>query len=195
VASERLVTKIYFPRLVVPFATVGAAVVDFVIAFGLLLAMMAYYRVPPGPGIMLLPIIFLAILLAALGVGTLLAALNVSYRDFRYVIPFLVQLWMFATPSVYMETTTRPPAAMADGAAAVAPQGATAPSSGGTHRLLRAALAANPMTGLIRAFRAASLGGPIPWRELGSSSVCAALALVVGCLYFRWVEDGFADII
>ena len=177
VASERLVTKIYFPRLVVPFAAVGAAVVDFLIAFGLLLAMMAYYRVPPGPGMMLLPLVFLAILLAALGVGTLLAALNVSYRDFRYVIPFLIQLWMFATPSVYMETASR------------------APATADSHRLLHTALAANPMTGLIRAFRATSLGSPIPWRELGISASCAALAFVIGCLYYRWVEDDFADII
>ena len=108
VGSERLITKIYFPRLAVPFAAVGAAVVDFLIAFGLLIAMMVYYRVAPGWGLLLVPVIFGAILLAALGVGTLLAALNVAYRDFRYVIPFLVQLWMFATPSVYMQVADEP---------------------------------------------------------------------------------------
>ena len=103
VGSERLITKIYFPRLAVPFAAVGAAVVDFLIAFGLLIVMMVYYQVAPGPGLLLVPAICAVILLAALGVGTLLAALNVAYRDFRYVIPFLVQVWMFATPSVYMQ--------------------------------------------------------------------------------------------
>ncbi len=113
--------------------------------------------------------------LAAVGVGTLLAALNVSYRDFRYVIPFLVQLWMFATPSVYMQV---------EEASETAPRGW--PS---------VLMALNPMTALIEAFRAATLGGPIPWASLGSAAACVVVACVVGCLYFRKVEDGFADII
>ncbi len=108
VGSERLITKIYFPRLGVPFAAVGAAVVDFLVAFGFLIAMMVYYRIAPGWGLLLVPAIFGSILLAALGVGTLLAALNVAYRDFRYVIPFVVQIWMFATPSVYMQVADSP---------------------------------------------------------------------------------------
>jgi lipopolysaccharide transport system permease protein len=103
IGSERLITKIYFPRLAVPFAAVGAAVVDLAVAFGLLIAMMLYYGIAPGPGLLLVPVLVGLMILAAVGVGTLLAALNVSYRDFRYVIPFLVQLWMFATPSVYMQ--------------------------------------------------------------------------------------------
>jgi lipopolysaccharide transport system permease protein len=114
VQSERLITKIYFPRLAIPFAAVEAAVVDFIIAFGLLIVLMVYYGVAPDAGLLLVPAIFGMILLAALGVGTLLAALNVAYRDFRYVIPFLVQLWMFATPTVYMQ----PAAAAGTGPAA-----------------------------------------------------------------------------
>jgi lipopolysaccharide transport system permease protein len=171
VSSERLITKIYFPRLAVPFAAVGAAMVDFVIAFGLLIVMMAYYRMAPGVGLLLTPLIFALITLAALGIGTLLAALNVAYRDIRHVIPFLVQLGMFATPTVYMQ----PKAA-----------------GGGWGPVL---LALNPMTSLIAAFRASALGGPIPWGPLGVSSLAVVLALLVGCLYFRKVEDGFADII
>lgn len=171
VGAERLITKIYFPRLAVPFAAVGAAVVDFVVAFGLLLVLMAYYRVAPGPGLLLTPVIFGLITLAALGIGTLLSALNVAYRDIRYVIPFLVQLGMFATPTVYMQ-----------------------PKPGATG-WVQALLALNPMTSLIAAFRASVLGGPIAWGELGLASAAVVLVLVVGCLYFRKVEDGFADII
>jgi lipopolysaccharide transport system permease protein len=200
VGSERLITKIYFPRLAVPFAAVGAAVVDFLIAFGLLIVMMAYYQVVPGPGLLLLPAIFGAILLAALGVGTLLAALNAAYRDFRYVIPFLVQVWMFATPSVYMQVGDEPMAvagASASSQVASPPSPSTSPGTGqGTRSgLVRAALALNPLTGLISAFRAAVLGGAIPWGRLASSSACAVLAFGVGCFYFRRVEDNFADII
>src|SRR5262245_44910334 len=108
VTNERLITKIYFPRLTIPFASVGAAAVDFAIAGGLLFLIMAGYAVrgyPVGPGwtILLAPVVFLFIAVGAAGFGTLLAALNVKYRDFRYVIPFLVQFWMFATPTVYMQ--------------------------------------------------------------------------------------------
>jgi lipopolysaccharide transport system permease protein len=200
VGSERLITKIYFPRLAVPFAAVGAAVVDFLIAFGLLIAMMAYYRVAPGRGVLLVPAIFGAIWLAALGVGTLLAALNVAYRDFRYVIPFLVQLWMFATPSVYMQVADESSAASNVTAAAPAasrpsPSISAGARDGSGSGLARAALALNPMTGLIGAFRASVLGGPIPWVTLIASSGCALLTFFVGCFYFRRVEDSFADII
>jgi lipopolysaccharide transport system permease protein len=169
VGSERLITKIYFPRLAIPFAAVGAAVVDFLVASGLLLALMLASGVTPGSGFLAVPLIFAIILLAASGVGTLLAALNVSYRDFRYVIPFLMQLWMFATPTVYME-----------------------PKSGGH---IDALLIVNPMTGLVGGFRAAVLGNAIPWAALAVSAAVAVLLFGAGCLYFRKVEDDFADII
>jgi lipopolysaccharide transport system permease protein len=170
VGSERLITKIYFPRLAVPFAAAGAAAVDFVVAFGLLVAMMLYYGVVPGIGMVLIPVIFGLIMLAALGIGTLLAALNVAYRDFRYVIPFLVQLGMFATPTVYMQPGM----------------------SGRGDQFL---LVLNPMTPLIAAFRAATLGGPIPWSQLGLATAAVVVVFLAGCLYFRKLEDGFADII
>ena len=176
VGSERLITKIYFPRLAVPLATVGAAVVDFVIALGVLILMMAWYRmrgaaVHFGAGLLIAPLVFALIALAATGVGTLLAALNVSYRDFRYVIPFMVQLWLFATPTVYMQ-----PAVSASSQ-------------------MRAVLLVNPLAGLIAAFRSAMLGGPIPWGHLAVASLASLVIFVIGCLYFRKVEDSFADVI
>ncbi|MGP0064395.1 MAG: ABC transporter permease [Isosphaeraceae bacterium] len=171
VGSERLITKIYFPRLAVPFAAVGAAVVDFVVACGLMGALMIWYRIAPGIGLLLAPVIFGMILLAALGLGALLAALNVAYRDFRYVIPFLVQLGMFATPTVYMQPKAMP---------------------AGWSRVF---LTLNPMTSLISAFRNSFLGGPIPWTQVGVASAVVVLLFLLGCLYFHRVEDGFADII
>ncbi len=176
VGSERLITKVYFPRLAVPFGAAGAAVVDFAIALGLLVVLMigyaaAGYPVAPGFGLLLAPVVFLCLMMAAAGVGTLLAALNVVYRDVRYVLPFLVQLWMFATPTVYMQ-----PDAAADSP-------------------LQALLALNPLTAQVAAFRASVLGGPIAWGSFGLSAACCALLFLAGCLYFRRVEDRFADII
>lgn len=174
VGSERLITKIYFPRLAIPFAAVGAAVVDFLIACSVLLAMMLWYGIVPGPGVLLVPLLVIVLALAGLGMGTLLAALNVAYRDFRYVIPFLVQLWMFATPTVYMQLSDE---------------------QGGASSRLNYLLSLNPLVGVIAAFRAATLGGTIPWAQLAISTAAVGAIFVLGCLYFRRVEDSFADII
>ncbi|WP_165066833.1 ABC transporter permease [Paludisphaera rhizosphaerae] len=173
VSSERLITKIYFPRLAIPFAAVGAAVVDFAVALSLLFIMMLWYGVSPGVGLFAVPAVFSLIVLMALGVGTLLAALNVAYRDFRYVTPFLLQLWMFATPTVYMQL----------------------PESQVGGGLLGSLLALNPMTGLVDAFRTVALGGVIPWSRLGWLTLAPLATFAVGCLYFRRVEDRFADVI
>jgi lipopolysaccharide transport system permease protein len=175
VASERLITKIYFPRLTVPLAAVGAAAVDFVIASGILIVLMLGYTIAGAPvawgwSLLLAPVAFLFIAIAAAGFGTLLAALNVKYRDFRYVIPFLVQFWMFATPTVYMQPPTD------DGS-------------------LYALLNLNPLTGLVATFRAACLGTPIPWMQFGLSAAVVTVVFVVGCLYFRKAEAEFADLI
>jgi lipopolysaccharide transport system permease protein len=171
IGSERMVTKIYFPRLAVPFASVGASLVDFFVALGLLILLMLGYGIPPGPGLLAVPLLLVLLTLAALGVGTLLAALNVYYRDFRYVIPYLVQLGMFATPAVYMQ-----------------PQ--AGPRSWG-HYLL----SLNPVNAVIGAFRAAVLGRPIAWDEIGVAAIALTAVFLVGCLYFRRVEDQFADFI
>ena len=181
IGSERIITKVYFPRLSVPFAAVAASVVDFIIACGLLGILMAYYGVVPSRNLWLAPAVYALIVLAAAGVGTLLSALNVAYRDFRYVMPFLLQVWMFATPTVYMQVAA-PSAAVEGGGYA-------------GREILRAALALNPMTGLIGAFRSTVLGGPIPWASLAGSAAVSAAFFVAGCLYFRKVEDQFADII
>ncbi len=103
VVSEKLVTKIYFPRLMIPMGAVGAGLVDFAISFVMLLIVMAWYGVAPGWPFALVPLLMLGIVITALGVGALLAALTVSYRDFRHVVPFLVQFWMFATPCIYLQ--------------------------------------------------------------------------------------------
>jgi len=171
VGSERLITKIYFPRLAVPFAAVGATVVDFIAALTLMLGLMFWYQVRPGWSLLLAPLVFSAILLAATGVGTFLAALNVAYRDFRYVMAFMIQMWMFATPTVYMQPT------------------------GTESGYLQALLNLNPMTGLIATFRATVLDRPIPWNQFAVSFAWAVLLFLGGCFYFRKVEDSFADII
>lgn len=171
VGQERLITKIYFPRLAIPFSAVGAATVDFCIAFGLQLLLMLYYGVVPGPSVLALPLILALLMAVALGVGTLLAALTVQYRDFRHVIPFMVQFWMFATPSIYLQTQST------------------------THGWLAELLALNPLTGLIHAYRAASLGEAIAWNQVAVSGVAAVALFVLGCFYFRKIEDTFPDII
>jgi lipopolysaccharide transport system permease protein len=171
VGSERLITKIYFPRLIVPYAAVLAAAVDFCIAFLLLLGLLLYYGVIPGWGILAVPAIFVCFGFAALGVGTLLAAMNVAYRDIRYVIPFMVQIWLFATPAIYR---------------VVDHQG---------EGWMQTLITINPMNALIETFRAAVLGNTVPWGSLGIAVLMIGVVFVAGSLYFRKVEDSFADII
>jgi lipopolysaccharide transport system permease protein len=171
VGSERLISKIYFPRLAIPFAAAGAALVDFVIAFSVLLVLMVWYRVMPGRQFLLVPILSLILMFASLGVGTLLAALTVAYRDFKYVLTFLIQLWMYATPSIYMDVYT---------------------SAGPRMRML---LWINPMVSVIGSFRSAVLGLPLHWGQLLSAAGFSVVAFLVGCFYFRKVEDSFADLI
>jgi lipopolysaccharide transport system permease protein len=171
VGNQNLVTKVYFPRLIIPVSATGAGLVDFAIAFGMLLLLMLWYGVLPGMTVVLLPLIFLGLVLATLGVGTLLAALTVAYRDVRYLLPFLVQLWMFATPTIYMDVDT---------------------FIGERGRWL---LPLNPTSGLISNFRQAMLGGPPDWYALAVSGGVSVLLLLVGCFYFRRVERSFADVI
>jgi lipopolysaccharide transport system permease protein len=176
VGSERLITKIYFPRLAVPFATVLAAAVDLVVASSLLLVVMAGYTLTGYPialswQLAVVPVSVVLVGLTATGLGTLLAALNVAYRDVRYVVPFFIQIGMFATPAIYMRPT------------------------GKEGRAVELLMAANPMNSLIESFRAGLIGGPIPWAGMGVATVVALLLLAVGCLYFRTVEDRFADIV
>jgi lipopolysaccharide transport system permease protein len=174
-SGQHLITKIYFPRLLIPLGAVGAGLVDFAISF-VLLAMLQLgfwasgHSVLPNAGVLLLPVLVLGLIAASLGVGTLLAALAVAYRDFRHVTPFLIQLWMFATPSIFMRAETLDPR-------------------------LQWVLPLNPAYGLIANFRAATLGQPLDLYALAVSAVVSVVLLVVGCLYFRRVERSFADLL
>lgn len=170
VGNQALVTKVYFPRLLIPFSAIGAAVVDWAIAFALLLVMMGYYQFWPTAAMLLMPVLVLLLVCLAVGFGTFLAALTVSYRDFRYVVPFGVQLWMFATPSIYMEPSM------------IGPLGQTW-------------LPLNPAFGLIAGFRACVLGTDIPWTMVATSAAVTVALLAVSLAYFRRVERGFADLI
>jgi len=198
VESERLITKVYFPRLAIPLAAVFAAVVDFAIALSVLIVLMIWYGIAPSWTVALVPLAAILMLLAAVGVGVLLAAFNVWYRDFRYLVGFLMQLWMFATPSIYMDYP--PPAAPRTTAMAAVPgdPSATQPRSSldlGLTDVLRLAVDANPMTGLISFFRAATLGRELPWAVLAKSLPLILLSTVAGVAVFRRVEDSFADVV
>ena len=172
VSNQNLVTKIYFPRVLIPVSAVGVALVDFLIGFVLLVLMALGYGVVPGWGLLLAPLFAFGLGLAALGVGALLSALTVPYRDFRSILPFLIQVWMFATPVVYMQPEN-----------VVGPRGL-------------ALLPLNPAYGLIGNFRAAVLGKPeFDVYALTVSLAVGLGALVAGCVYFRRVENTFADII
>jgi lipopolysaccharide transport system permease protein len=171
VGNQNLITKIYFPRLIIPMSATGASTVDFAVAFGMLLVLMACFGTMPGLGVLMVPLIALGLLVAAMGMGTLLSALTVNYRDFRHAVPFMVQLWMFATPCIYIQ----------DEAALSWP--------------LRVVSMFNPAHGLIVNFRAAVLGTPFNLTALAMSLVLGVAMLIAGSLYFRRVERGFADIV
>ena len=169
VASAGLISKVYFPRLVVPLSAVGSALADFVIAALVLLAMMVWYGVGWSLNLLVAPMLLAGTVLVALGVGIWLAALNAAYRDFRYVVPFLIQFWMFATPVVYP--------------ASLVPDG------------WRRLLFLNPMAGLIEGFRSAFLGLPFDGWAIGLSLAVALAVFLLGIAYFERIERRLADII
>lgn len=168
VSNQALVTKVYFPRLVIPISATLAGMLDFVIAFVILLGMMVFYGIAPTAAVWTLPLFLLLALVTALGVGLWLSALNVQYRDVRYTIPFLTQFWLFATPIAY-------------------------PSSLIPERW-RALYGLNPMAGVVEGFRWALLGtGQAPGPMLAISSLTAGALFVAGLFYFRRMERTFAD--
>lgn len=168
VSSSHMITKVYFPRMILPLASVLAGVVDFLIAFVVLIAMMFYYRVTPTVNIWTLPLFLLLALTTAIGVGLWLSALNVLYRDINYILPFLTQLWMFLTPIAY-------------------------PSSMVPQRF-QTLYAINPMVGVVEGFRWALLGaGQPPGSMTLVSSLVAVALLVSGMFYFKRMERLFAD--
>ena len=170
VVNERLITKVYFPRLLVPASAVLASLVDFGIAFVFLLGMMVFYGIVPDQAIATLPLFILLALITALGVGFWLSALDAQYRDVRYTLPFLTQFWLFATPVVYPSSLVPEP-----------------------WRLL---YGLNPMVGVVEGFRWALLGREMPPDAMLAVSVIASLMIFVGGLYyFSRMEKYFADVI
>lgn len=171
VASGDLITKVYFPRLLVPTARVLSGLLDLALAFVILLGMTSWYGLMPRPGALLwLPALVLLALVTAVGISLWLSALNVRYRDIQHVVPFLVQLWLFVTPVAY-------------------------PSSLLSERW-RTVYALNPMVGVVEGFRSALLGSAsAPGPVLAVSALAAIVLLVTGAFFFRRVERSFADLI
>lgn len=170
VSSSNLITKAYFPRLILPVASAGSYFLDFTIALTLLFGMMFFYGVNPTFAILWLPVLTFLTLLTALAIGIWLAALNVKYRDVRYAVPFVVQLWLFATPVAYPTT--------------IVPKG---------WRLL---IGLNPMAGVVEGFRWALLGtGTRPGLMVVISATVTSFALLSGLIYFQRMERSFADVI
>jgi lipopolysaccharide transport system permease protein len=171
VGNASLITKVYFPRLAASIAPVLAGLVDLLLSFGVLIAVMAGYGVFPGfPRVLVMFPFLLVAMATAIGVGAWLAALNVKYRDVRYVVPFLLQLWLFASPVVYSSELLE----------------------GRLHDLYYL----NPMAGVVDGFRWSLLGGiPPAYGSVLLSALAGAVALVAGVLYFRRTERSFADIV
>jgi lipopolysaccharide transport system permease protein len=169
VGSSHLITKVYFPRIIIPAAAVMAGLVDFAIAFAILAGLMAYYRVPVVWSMSMLPVLVFLTVLIALGVGMWTSALNVKYRDVRHALPFLIQLWMFATPIIY-------------------------PSSIVPARW-RWVLAINPLAGIIETYRASLFGRQLNWPTITISTAITLAVLVCSAYIFRRMEKSFADVV
>lgn len=170
VGSANLIRKVYFPRLAIPIAAVCGGVVDFLIAFSVLLLMMAWFGVAPTAHVVGLPLFLLLALVTALGVGLWLSSLNVQYRDVKYTVPFLVQFWMYATPIVYPSSLLPEP--------------------------WKTLYGLNPMAGVVEGFRWALLGVKTPpGTMLWLSAAAAVLLLISGAYFFRRMEKNFADIV
>ncbi len=176
VGSSNLIKKVYFPRLVVPLASVLGGLVDFAVAFVVLIGLMAYYGIWPSLAVISLPVFLLLATAAGLGVGLWLSALNVEYRDFRYVVPFLIQIWLFATPVIY-------------------------PASRVHEKLHSMGLPTwlyglNPMAGVVQGFRWALFGRvAFSAADLAASTGASVLLLISGAFFFRRMERTFADIV
>jgi homopolymeric O-antigen transport system permease protein len=169
IGNPNLITKVYFPRMIVPCAALGAALVDLAVTFIPLIALMAYYRIAVAWNLLLAPLLVFAIILLTLGVGLWMAALNVRYRDVRYALPFLIQMWMFITPIIY-------PASLI-------------PAE------WQWLLALNPLAGLMEGCRAALFDREWDWTALAISSSITLVLLISGAYAFRRMEKSFADLV
>lgn len=166
ISSTNLITKVYFPRMIIPASSVAAGLVDFCVAFPLLIVLMIYYKTGVHLSMLMLPVLVALTTILAVGVGLLMSSLNVTYRDIRYALPFLVQMWMFSSPVFY-------------------------PIPANWRRLL----SLNPMTGIIDGFRSALFGKPFDWFTLGLSTVITLLVLLASIVVFKRMEKTFADVI
>ena len=166
--QQSLLTKIYLPRLFIPSSSIGSGLIDLLVSFGVFAMLMIYYGVGLGPGVLAVPFLVLMTAAASLGIGLWLAALIVTYRDFRYVVPFLVQSWLYLSPVIY-------PVSMV-------------PAK------WQPLLAINPMAGIIDGFRSALLGLPWNYTTIGISTVSSLVLLAFGLGYFRKTERSFADV-
>ena len=169
VGSSNLITKVYFPRLLVPAAAMLAGLVDFALAFAMFCVLMIYYGVAPTMQVLVLPVLILLTALFALGVGTWMSALNVKYRDVRFALPFLIQLWLFVS-SVIMPSSSLGPK-------------------------WRRLLLLNPMSGIIEGYRSALFGLTFDWTALGIAALITVAVLIYAFYSFARVERSFADII
>jgi lipopolysaccharide transport system permease protein len=169
IASANLISKVYFPRLLVPLSTIGVGLIDMAVGSVVLALMMLFYHVAPPLAVLFLPGLLIGLLLASVGVASLVSALAVTYRDVRFVIPFIVQIWMFACPTLY--SIDRIP------------------------ERWRPLYSVNPMAGIIGGFRACILGETLDPLSLSISLASSVIVFVVGITYFRRVEKRFADIV
>lgn len=169
ISSSHLISKVYFPRILVPVGSVAVFGLDAIVASVVLVALMLWFGYVPGWSMLLVPLVVLGVLISALGVGIFLAAFTVTYRDFRYVTPFLVQIWMFLTPVVY-------PASLVD-------------------EKYRWLFALNPVAGFVEVFRWVCLGKPVDPTIVGGSLLVSAVILYLAVVYFQRVERRFADVI
>jgi lipopolysaccharide transport system permease protein len=169
VSNQRLLTKVYFPRVILPLASVCVGLTDFGIAFAVLVALMAWYGIVPGLAALTVPLWAGLAVMTALAMSLWLSSLNVRYRDIRYTIPFLSQIWLLSTPVAYPTSWVK--------------------------EAWRPLYALNPMVGVVDGFRWALLGGPAPGVTVAVSTIVVVLVLVSGLFYFRRTERSFADIV
>ncbi len=169
ISNPDLITKVYVPRLIVPAAAVLASMVDFAIAFILIIPLMWYYRIPVRAALLMAPLLMALLVLLAVSVASCMAGLNVKYRDVRHALPFAIQLWMFVSPVIYPSTLLPP--------------------------RWRPLLMLNPLTGVIEGFRSSLFGAPFHWRALATSSAMAVAVALFAAASFERMEAGFADLI
>jgi lipopolysaccharide transport system permease protein len=169
VGNAQLITKVYFPRLIIPAASIAARLVDLLISLSLLFCLLLYYRVPPTWHLLMAPALILLMTLLAFAIGSLISALNVKYRDAGLILPVILQLWMFVSPVIYPS--------------ALVPE------------RWRGLYALNPLVGIVENFRAAVLGQDFNWPALGVSALAAVASLVGSAYIFRRIESEFADLI